>query len=543
MGRILNPDNEDFSNFVNIQSNLYIDKTDFISETIKQINSEGRYICFTRPRRFGKTMTAKMLSAYYSKGCESKELLANLKIAEDPLFSDHLNKYNVIYIDMNSMQGEFEDFEVTDNVQDIVDFIKFKIMIALKENNEFSKAIDNNPLISSKSLPAAIYEISTKLNEKFIFIMDEWDLVYREYKNDSKLQEKFINFLRGLFKADNKFSLAYLTGILPIKKYISQSALNNFNEFNMLRPAPYERYFGFTEEEVNKLAKEHNLDFAELKHWYDGYKLNQTSILNPNSVMLAVKRNCIQSYWTETSALDSFKILINMNFKGLKDEILDMLTNGTEKEFNCVTFQNDMVSINNKDDAYSLLVCLGYLACRSAPSDPYVKMAYVPNKEIRSSLQKFISSEDWFQQMDEFKRSQELYEATISLDALKVAEIIEEFHTNPRISIGTYNNELSLSYCVTTAYSLAIMHRYDVTKEMPAGKGFADIVFAPKIDPNLPVIIVELKYGRSATEAINQIKERQYENRYRDNFSRILLVGISYDKITKKHECIIEEIG
>ncbi len=543
MGSILNPDNEDFCKLARkSKDHLFVDKTDFISEMIKKTNEEDCYYCFTRPRRFGKTMSAKMLAAYYSKGCDSKKIFSDLKISKDPSFLTHLNKYNVIYIDMNSIKSEFDDFDASDQVQDIVDFLKFKTIIELKQNKDFAKIINDNPLISSKSLPKALYEISVGLNEKFIFIMDEWDLVYREYKNDTQLQEKFINLLKGLFKAENKFSLAYLTGILPIKKYISQSALNNFDEYNMLRPEPYERYFGFTEDEVLTLAKVHNIDFDELKRWYDGYILNESSILNPNSVILSIKRRSIQSYWSETSAIDSFKLLINMNFKGLKDEIIDMITNDTEKEFNCATFQNDLTSINNKNDAYSLLVCLGYLACRSAPTDSYVKMAYIPNKEIRTSLQKIIYTEDWYQQMNEFKRSQELFYATKSKDCEKVAEIIEEFHTNPRISIDTYNNELSLSYCITTAYSLAIMHNYDIIKEMPAGKGYADIIFAPRIDHNLPVIIVELKYGLTPTEAINQIKERQYESRYKDNFSRILLVGINYDKVTKKHECLIEEI-
>ncbi len=537
----LNPNNDDFFEYIKSDNIIYVDKTDFISEMNKYVNTPQKYICFTRPRRFGKTVTAKMLSAYYSKGCDSKELFDDLKLSQDPSFLTHLNKYNVIYIDMNNIQEKFDQFDKTPKIQDIVDFLRYKIVKELKTIKKWKECIESDEDISSTSVMDAISIIKNNLKEQFVFIMDEWDLIYREYENNTKLQEKFINLLRALFKADNQFSFAYLTGILPIKKYISQSALNNFDEYNMLKPTPYERFFGFTEDEVCKLAKKHNLDFAELKLWYDGYELNGISILNPNSVILAVKRHCIQSYWTETSAIDSFKHLLNMNFKGLKDEILDMVASGAEIEFNCSTFQNDMVSINNKDDVYSLLVCLGYLACRSAPQDPYIKMAYVPNTEIRTSLQKFIASEDWFMQMREVKRSQELFKATCALDSAKVAEIIEEFHTNPRIAAETYNNELSLSYCVTTAYSLSIMHNYDIIKEMPAGKGFADIILAPKINTNLPVIIVELKCGLSPKDAITQIKERQYAKRYEDQFARIVLVGINYDKITKKHACVIEE--
>ncbi len=545
MGGILNPDNADFCKLVNkSQEHLFIDKTDFLSEMIKKTNAEDCYYCFTRPRRFGKTMTAKMLAAYYSKGCDSKELFANLKIAKDPSFPVHLNKYNVVYIDMNNIKAEFEDFETTDSVKDIVDFIKFASMLELKENDDFAKIINNNPLISSKSLSKALLEINLKLGEKFIFIIDEWDLIYRDYKNDTELQEKYINLLRGLFKAGNRFSLAYLTGILPIKKYISQSALNNFLEYNMLSSVPYERFFGFTEEEVCLLANEHNMDFAELKRWYDGYELNGTSILNPNSVIKAITNKCIQSYWTETSAIDSFKLLINMNFQGLKDEIYDMVVNESQIKFNSFTFKNDMISIAHKDDVYSLLVCLGYLASRRTESENDKEhYAYVPNQEIRFSLMNLISKEEWFPQIQKIKMSRELYEATCSLNNGKVAEIIEKIHTSPVIAANAYNNELSLSYCITYAYSLALEHTYDIAKEMPTGKGFADIIFEPKTDPNLPVIIIELKYGKDAAEALAQIKQRRYADRYKDNYARILLVGINYDKTTKNHDCLIEEIN
>lgn len=202
-----------------------------------------------------------------------------------------------------------------------------------------------------------------------------------------------------------------------------------------------------------------------------------------------------------------------------------------------------MISLAFKDDVFSLLVCLGYAACRRTESQNDKEYyAYIPNEEIRISLLNLIVKEDWYQQFHRMDLSLELYQATCSLDSKKVAEIIESIHTSPVISANTYNNELSLSYCVTYGYSLAIEHNYNIIKEKPAGKGYADIIFEPKIDPTLPLIIVELKYGSSACKAIDQIKERQYANSYIGQYDRILIVGINYDKYTKKHECIIEEI-
>ena len=283
----------------------------------KQINSEGRFICFTRPRRFGKTITAKMLSAYFSKGCDSKKLFDSLKISQNPSYLTHLNKHNVIYVDMNEIQGLFNIYQrktskIT-SVHDIVDFLEYQIIKELKECDKYKSCLENNA-IENIGVFEALMVLNRKQGEKFIFIIDEWDLIYRELKKNTKLQEKYISLLRDLFKssAGQKFSsLAYLTGILPIKKDISQSSLNNFREYNMLRPAPYERFFGFTEDEVIILAKEHHMDFSKLKLWYDGYKLNGTSILNPNSVINAISNNNIQSYWTETSGIDSFRLLIN----------------------------------------------------------------------------------------------------------------------------------------------------------------------------------------------------------------------------------------
>ena len=389
MGNILNPtDSNSFINLVKFkESEIFVDKTEFIEKMSSKINTQNRFIAITRPRRFGKTVTAHMLSAYYSKGYVGQKIFDKLEIANKPSFAEHLNKYNVLYIDMNSIRDDYiaytedEDLQVK-GVTSIVDYLQYSVIEELKENKEYANILSESRKVGKKNLCSALNEICNQTKEQFILIMDEWDLICREYRNEPELLEKFIEVMRGLFKSDKGqacFALAYLTGILPIKKYNSQSALNVFKEYNMLRPVPYEEYFGFTEEDVAKIVKlpQCKINHQDLKEWYEGYKLNGKDIYNPNSVVSAISDGICQSYWSGTSSNEEVVNLINMNFDGIKDDIIHLIE-GSTIQFSCTTFQNDMVSIENKDDIFSLLVCLGYLGCADDGGD--YRLAYVPNK-------------------------------------------------------------------------------------------------------------------------------------------------------------------
>ena len=376
MGNILNPaDDNSFINLVEAKdTRVFVDKTDFIEKTNTLLKTDGKFLAVTRPRRFGKTVTAHMLSAYYSKGYAGKNIFDKLEIANKPSFAEHLNKYNVIYIDMNSIKNQYISYKADSSlyieaIDDIVDFLQYMVVQELKENKEYAEQIKNAPLVGKKSLSSALQVIYKYTGEKFIFIMDEWDLIYREYRNDEVLQKKFIKLLKNLFKSDSGqacFALAYLTGILPIKKYNSQSALNCFDEYNMLAPGNYATYFGFTEDEVAQIVKSPNckVSHQDLKELYEGYKIKGLDIYNPNSVIKAVSRNECISYWSGTSSNEEVVNLINMNFDGIKDDIIHLIE-GSAIQFSCITFQNDMVSIKTKDDIFSLLVCLGYLGLLS----------------------------------------------------------------------------------------------------------------------------------------------------------------------------------
>ena len=432
MGNILNPDKD--NSFIGLvkakDSRVFVDKTDFIVKTNALLNTDGKFIAITRPRRFGKTVTADMLLAYYSKAYTGQNIFDKLEIANKPSFAEHLNKYNVIYIDMNSIKDQYISYKADSSlyieaIDDIVDFLQYMVVQELKENKEYAEQIKNAPLVGKKSLLSALEVVCKYTSEKFIFIMDEWDLICREYRNEPELLEKFIEVMRGLFKSDKGqacFALAYLTGILPIKKYNSQSALNVFKEYNMLSPEPYEKYFGFTEEEVAEIVKlpQCKISHQALKEWYEGYKLNGIDIYNPNSVVSAVSDGKCKSYWSGTSSNEEVVRLINMNFRGIKNDITKLI-DGIKIPFNSNNFQNDMVTIKDKNDIFSLLVCLGYLGCSERNNG--LKLAYVPNQEIKQTLLSIVRCQKWSRRTEIVKRSEMLLNSIIKKpDENKVAE-------------------------------------------------------------------------------------------------------------------------
>ena len=553
MGCFLNPDNDNsFIRLANSKNKyLFVDKTDFIEHINERINEDNRFLAVTRPRRFGKTVTAHMLSAYYSKGYVGQNIFDKLEIANKPSFVEHLNKYNVLYIDMNSIKDKYISYKADssfyiEGIDDLVDFLQFIVVHELKQNQEYADQINNASLVGKKSLLSALEVVCKYTSEKFIFIMDEWDLICREYRNEPVLLEKFIEVMRGLFKSDGGqacFALAYLTGILPIKKYNSQSALNVFKEYNMLTPEPYETYFGFTEDEVAEIVKSPNctLSHQELKKWYEGYKLNGIDIYNPNSVVSAVSDGKCKSYWSRTSSNEEVVRLINMDFDGIKNDVMNLIE-GARVVFDFSNFQNDMVTINNKNDVFSLLVCLGYLGCSDVGGDGNYKQAYVPNKEIKYALMGIIKGQEWFDRIENIKRSESLLKAILELDATTVATLIQDVHNSPAVSLLDYNDEESLTYCVMTGLLWSTLGKYITRREEQAGKGRADLVYEPMLNGTTPLILIEFKYDGSAEEAIAQIKKQEYFKRYSGQYRNIIIVGINYSTKTKDHQCLIEKL-
>lgn len=514
--------NVDASSFESLRNAEYVDKSLLIAYFNSCLNTPNRLMCVSRPRRFGKTSTIKMLAAYYNKDIDSHGLFDDLNIAQAADYNNYMNSYNVIFIDVS-------EFLITvEKNLNVVDFMQQKICDELSEKFP----VVNN----TRKLFDVLREIRDITGDKFIILIDEWDAIFRERSTDIELQTQYINMLRGLFKSsitDRVIAGAYLTGILPIKKYGTQSALNNFNEFTMLNPEPLSEFIGFTEQEVKELCNKHQANFYEMQRWYDGYIFGDTHIYNPKSVLSALQRKIFESYWIETETYLSLKKYIDMNFDGLRDSILVMVSGG-RCAIKTRTFQNDMLNIRSKDDVLTLLVHLGYLSFSRNTRE-----VYIPNEEISEEFKNALDSRAWLIVQKALEESELLLQATLQGDASKVANIISKEHMHSA-SVIKYNDENALASVLSIAYYSA-RKEYYIFREFPTGKGFADLVFLPRTDISLPALIVELKWDKSAKTAISQIKAKNYVEALADYTGKILLVGINYDKKTKVHQCIIEK--
>ena len=525
MGRFVNPGSSAFQTALN--SEIYVDKTGLIEYTNRVLGTTDAYICNSRPRRFGKSYAANMLAAYYSKGAKAEEMFSNLEIGKSADFRKHLNQYDVIHIDIQWFLT---------NCRDTVQIVNFITQSVLKELRELYPGVF---LTEEESLPEALSIIREKLGYKFVVIIDEWDILIRDASADQKVQEQYINFLRGMFKGTEPtkyIQLAYLTGILPIKKEKTQSALNNFDEFTMLSAGNLAPYVGFTEEEVQKLAKEYHQDFDKVKQWYDGYLLNGYQVYNPRAVVGVMRRGEFKSYWSETASYDAIVPLINMDYDGLKTSIIEMLS-GDSVSVDVTSFQNDTVSFANKDDVITYLIHLGYLGY-----DQKLKTAFVPNEEIRQELIRATNRKKWNELVALQKESKQLLNRTLEMDGNAVAGEIEKIHME-FMSVIQYNDENSLGSVLSIAYLSAMQYYFKPIRELPTGRGFADFVFIPKPEysSSYPAMVVELKWNKSVETALQQIKNKQYPDSIMSYTGNILLVGISYDEKTKVHACSIEK--
>ena len=525
MGMFVNPDNSAFQ--VALNSEIYVDKTGLIKYTNKVLNTLQGYICNSRPRRFGKSITANMLTAYYSRGCDSENMFAGLEISKSTDFKKHLNQYDVIHLDIQWCM------EPAGGSEQVVTYISEKTVAELKEY--YPEVLVDE----TSSLPEALSKINAMTGRKFIIIIDEWDVLIRDKAANTRVQEEYINFLRGMFKGTEPtkyIQLAYLTGILPIKKEKTQSALNNFDEFTMLSASNLAPYIGFTEDEVRTLAAEYHQDFEEIKRWYDGYLLKEYQVYNPKAVVSVMLRGEFKSYWSETVAYDTIIPLINMNYDGLKTAIIEMLS-GTEVKVNTSTFKNDTVNITSKDDVLTYMIHLGYLGY-----DQKSKTAFVPNEEIRQELTTAVESKHWDEMLTFQKESEKLLNATLDMDGAAVAAQVEKIH-NEYVSVIQYHNENSLSSVLAIAYLSAMQYYFKPIRELPTGRGFADFVFVPKPEyiSDYPALIVELKWNQKAQTALTQIKNKKYPSSILYYTGEILLVGINYDKESKEHQCMVEK--
>ncbi|MDO4170400.1 MAG: AAA family ATPase [Lachnospiraceae bacterium] len=499
----------------NLKSKIYVDKSMLIEKISRYIRTNNQYICITRPRRFGKTVNANMLGAYYTKGYDSHNLFDNLEISKTDGYLKHMNQHNVIYIDFSRMP------DICMNYRDYIT----NIINGLKED-----IFEIYPHLSEKTY-SMISQLFQDTGESFIFIFDEWDSIF--YENFMTKEDKiyYLKFLKGLLKDQPYVELTYMTGILPIAKYSSGSELNMFREYNFMNDQIYENYFGLNENEVRKLCEDNEkISYEELKKWYDGYHMsNGSSLFNPRSVNCAITDGVCLNYWTETGPMNEIADCIEHNIDAVREDIVKLVA-GIPVKIKLKGYSVSELQLNTRNEILSAMVVYGFLSY-------YDGCLQIPNYELMEKYQEVLTRNSMGEVKQIVDRSREMIHATIRMDEEKVASILEEVH-DKEIPFLNYNDENSLS-CVVTLCYLSARDDYDIKREEKSGKGYCDYMFYPK-KSNMPAIILELKVNGTCDEAITQIKEKNYVEKVK-SYKEVLIVGINYDK-KKHHRCKIEKL-
>ncbi len=531
MGTFLNPGSGNFKR--SLHSEIYVDKSNLIAFTNQMLGTEQCYLCVSRPRRFGKTMAAHMLAAYYDCSEDTSSLFDHLNIAQDKSYLAHRNQYHVIKWDMQFFMTS------TETISDMLSLLHTALV------QDIQKAYPSILLGDEPRLPLVLSQVYQETGRQFVFLIDEWDCVMRRIPVWEE-QRLYLDFLRNLLKDQPYVALAYMTGILPIKKYGEHSTLNMFSEYSMLQSHKLTPYFGFTEEEVRTLCNKYDMDFATTQDWYDGYRFvmgregqeKVISIYSPRSVVMAMLNEAYASYWTYTETYTALKTYIQMNYDGLRDAVVQMLA-GKPVHISTRHFQNDMTTFQDKDDIFTLLVHLGYLSYNSLD-----QTVVIPNKEVGKEFVDSIARIDDFKEVSQsIQTSRKLLQDLWNGESEAVAAGVEKAHMHfPSIQ---YNNENALSCVIELAFYYAREY-YTIIRELPAGVGYADICYIPKPKhSNKPAIIVELKWEKNVETAIDQIKRKKYPEALAAYQGNLLLCGISYNRDAKAgekcHTCVLEK--
>ncbi|MBQ9273710.1 MAG: AAA family ATPase [Succinivibrio sp.] len=569
MAAYLHPNSQAFAK--RVSSPYFVDKSRLLIELNACVDDVDRkYVCISRPRRFGKTVTAQMLCAYYDRGVDNSRLFDQLQVGVEgsqirlkksenstttaqteveDIYRKHLNHYDVIFI---SMATEYSS--AGNSVANLKEQLEQKIGAELKEHFPGAVKAESSKLWDMLSDVYSQYRQQYKEEHKdaegaaaeilvpgqFVFIIDEWDSVIRSSRDSPQEIKDYLDFLRDLFKDRDYIALTYLTGILPIKKYGDHSALNMFDEYSVTSPGRFAPYLGFIKDEVTALCTANSMSLEEMTHWYDGYTIGRAGhIFNPNSVCKALSTGECDCYWTRTESWEAISPYIENNLEGLRDEVIRLIA-GQSVRAETEAFENDMTTFKTRDDVLTLLAHLGYLtADNDVKGKKRFRMLRIPNFEIKEQFESTIARSARYKKTAQaIARSEELLSALLAGDASKVAAGVAQAHME-NVSVIRYNDENSLS-CVLTLAFYSARDRYTLIRELPTGKGFADLVFIPRPGVDTPALLIELKYDHSAESAISQIKEKHYPQALEAYRGNLILAGISYDKDSKEHSCVIE---
>lgn len=538
MGIYLNPGNAGFLEAVQSE---YVDKTRLISLINKSIGTKNKLICISRPRRFGKSYAAQMLSAYYDCSVDSRSIFDELEISDDATYQFHINSYNVISLDVSGF--------VSECIQTGKDLIGIPEMISASVKAEVVELFPE--LSETKNLSECLLKFTELSGKKIVFIIDEWDDPVREAKDNPEAQRRYFGLLRSWFKNNNftprVVAAAYMTGILPIKKDGTESAVSDFREYSITEPGEFATFTGFTEKEVQELCNKYHRNFQTIKDWYDGYYVGkESSVYNPYSVMSAVESGIIKSYWKKTSAAETLITYIDLDEDGLQEDIARLIA-GETIEVNTYSFKNDVENFASKDDVLTLLIHLGYLSyyeeydynLTDADSKP-VGYTKIPNEEVRLEFEQILKKTKHQKLIDLVKASDQLLKETIAGNEESVAKAFSRIH-DLNYAPTYYNDEQALRYVIRFAY-LTCVDQYLKIEELPSGHGIADVVFLPKKKSPYPAMIIELKWNKSVDAAIDQIQKNNYPQLLKEYGGEVLLVGINYDEKSKAHSCRIQRI-
>ena len=545
MGTYLNPGKAAYQMAVN--SEIFVDKTEMIQYINSVVNTQQRFVSVSRPRRFGKTIAADMLCAYYDRCADSRDMFEKRKLADVPGWDKYLGKFDVIHLVMTRfVKTRITVSEALTNMQ--------KLVI-----RDYRRAYPDADIMSENDLIQTIDDVYSTIDRQVVIVIDEWDAIFRERPDDKDGQTEYLDYLRDLLKDNKHIALAYMTGILPIKKYGQHSALNMFTEYSMMAPRQLAPYTGFTEEEVKELSKKYDMDFRDISNWYDGYLVSDRippekreeyregkynghkfSIYSPLSVVESMTTGVIKDYWNKTETYEALAEYIRKDYDGLKEAVA-LLMDGGRLAIDTSTYQNDMTTFTGRDDVLSLLIHLGYLGFDDERSE-----VFIPNREILDEFKTSTKGKEWVSTFKSFETSQELLKATWNGDEEKVAQLVEDAHN--QAGNKTYNEEAALSYGIQLAYYAARKY-YTTILELDTGKGYADVAYLPAPQyAEKPALLIELKYGHSTDIAMDQIRRQKYLDRFEPYKGNTLVIGINYNRDLpadhpefKHHSCRIEK--
>lgn len=516
-------------------SPYFVDKSHILTKIIPRIETSENCLCITRPRRFGKSVIANMMAAFFSKGCNAEELFDSSRISLCDNYKSQLNQYNVISLSLNRIPNNCASY------RQYIDRIEGRL------KRDLIHSFPDAEICEQDALWDILTDIYAQENSaKFIFILDEWDYIFHRDFVTEEDKASYIDFLSNLLKDQPYVSLAYMTGILPIAKYSSGSELNMFAEYTMAAEELYSEYFGFTEKEVDilfekYLNRESNPQITRegLRIWYDGYHTKSGErVYNPRSVVLALTNNNLGNYWTSSGPYDEIYYYVQHNIAAVQDDLVQMVS-GIPVTAKISEYAATSMRLLTKEEILSAMVVYGFLTYENG-------CVSIPNKELMDRFNEMLMKEQSLGYIYQLaQKSEKMLSATLAGNTDMMTEILEYAH-NTESPLLSYSSEAELTMIVNLVY-LQARDRYRIEREDKAGIGYVDFIFYPEIDQKADGIILELKVDHTAEEAIQQIKEKKYLTKFQGKLGqkprytgRILGVGIAYYKDTKKHECKIE---